>query len=523
MRRTWIALSTVAVMAACASCGSDNAGHSGGRPILGSTDQVSNIDPAGAYDEGSWQVFSNVFQTLLSMPPGTDKPQPDAAKSCTDNSDATVYHCVMRDGQTFSNGDPVTAEAAAYSIQRVMKINDPEGPSSLLSGIKSVSASGSTVTFRLSAPDATFPSKLTTGAAAIVDPKVYPATKELKGLQPVGSGVYEVKDAAYVSSSNKTLSHIDFVPNPKYAGSQKLANSGAEIKYYADANSLATALKKKQVDYVPHDLPPAVENAYENNTGGDYQTFEATSNDMHMLVFDTTHAPFNQQGVRQAVAQLVDREALVKDVYQRTVQPLYSLIPEGILGHATPFFDKYGASPDVTKAAADLHAAGIHTPVKFTITVSSGVAPVPEGQELAKQLNSSGLFSVTVKKMDWSAFLKSWTVNKLDAFTVGWSVDYPDPDDYVAPMLGSDNTFHNGYQSSAINSLMNQSRKVSDRQATNSMFLQIAKQEADDVPILPLWQSKYYAVSASNLQGTSLSANGNDSTCLWLISVGANS
>lgn len=49
---------------------------------VGTTDVVSGIDPAGAYDVGSWALYSNVYQTLLTFAPGSTEPQPDAAERC---------------------------------------------------------------------------------------------------------------------------------------------------------------------------------------------------------------------------------------------------------------------------------------------------------------------------------------------------------------------------------------------------------------------------------------------------------
>ena len=61
-------------------------------------------------------------------------------------------------------------------------------------------------------------------------------------------------------------------------------------------------------------------------------------------------------GVRKAIAYLLDREALVKDVYQGTATPLYSIVPAGIAGHNTAFFDTYGGRPQPEKAEAALRA-----------------------------------------------------------------------------------------------------------------------------------------------------------------------
>lgn len=140
---------------------------SGGATItVGTTDTVTSLDPAGAYDAGSWALFSNVFQSLLTYEPGGVSPVPDAAESCAfDKGSLVTYTCELRDDLTFDSGSEVTAEDVKYSFDRVKKINSDVGPASLFSTLKSVDAKGLKVTFHLSSPDATFPFKVATGAA----------------------------------------------------------------------------------------------------------------------------------------------------------------------------------------------------------------------------------------------------------------------------------------------------------------------------------------------------------------------
>ena len=103
-------------------------------------------------------------------------------------------------------------------------------------------------------------------------------------------------------------------------------------------------------------------------------------------------------GVRKAIAYLLDRDALVNEVYEDTATPLYSIIPAGIAGHNTAFFDTYGARPSQAKAQAALQADGITGKVKLTLWSTPsryGPATDEEFQAIAKQLNASGLFEAT--------------------------------------------------------------------------------------------------------------------------------
>jgi peptide/nickel transport system substrate-binding protein len=93
-RRGLLALASAGVLvASLAACGGDDGGNgnggSGGEGggsgepwILGTTESVTAMDPAGSYDFGSWNLQYNIFEQLLSIPAGETEPVGDAAESC---------------------------------------------------------------------------------------------------------------------------------------------------------------------------------------------------------------------------------------------------------------------------------------------------------------------------------------------------------------------------------------------------------------------------------------------------------
>src|ERR1043165_10013125 len=94
---------------------------------VGTTDQVVSLDPAGAYDLGSQQLIGNMYQNLLAIPAGGNKPEPDAAESC-EFSDPKTYVCKLKPDLKFSSGDPLTSEDVKFSLDRMVKIADATGP-----------------------------------------------------------------------------------------------------------------------------------------------------------------------------------------------------------------------------------------------------------------------------------------------------------------------------------------------------------------------------------------------------------
>jgi peptide/nickel transport system substrate-binding protein len=139
-------------------------------------------------------------------------------------------------------------------------------------------------------------------------------------------------------------------------------------------------------------------------------------------------------------------------------------------------------------------------------------------------LNSSGLFVVSLQQVKTVGDLEAgWTKNRYDAFTVAWTADYPDPDDYIAPLLEAQGVFDNGYHNDAIDTWLNESRSMTTRAGADGLFARIQRQEAADVPILPLWQGKDYSVASSDVQGAALSTSVSGVTCLWMLSVASGS
>lgn len=481
----------------------------GKRITVGTTDAVTSLDPAGAYDAGSWALFSNVFQSLLTFEPGTAKPVPDAAESCKfTGSDLRTYRCELREGLTFPSGREMTAEDVKYSFERVKKIKSDVGPSSLLDTLKSVAANGLTVTFRLSSPDATFPFKVATGAGAIVDRTKYPANSLRTDDGVDGTGPYEL--TAYTKEKKAVLA-----PNGNYEGAVDDTGRPIELRYYDTPEKLDSAWKAKQVDVATRQLPPKILAGLNASDPGQ-RLSEADSAETRNLYLNTrTGTPLHDIRVRQAMAWLISREQLVASVYEGTQDPLYSLIPTGITGHTTSFFDAY-PEPNAKKARALLAEAGVTLPVGFTYGYAEGRgAAGAEAKELKRQLEAGGLFKVTLKGYEWSDFQQRWATGKLDAYAVGWVADYPDPDTFGAPLVGTGTTMNTGYSSTEVDRLIQASQQYADRGEADQDFRDLQAAIARDVPVIPLTQAKEYVVASNDVGGGQYLSDGTGVFRLW--------
>ncbi|GAA0480812.1 ABC transporter substrate-binding protein [Streptomyces stramineus] len=518
MNRKTLVLPLLAVLLAptLAACGGgDGAGKGNGAIVIGTTDRFEEttdapapFDPAVAYDIGAWNVLHSTFQTLLRLPRSGTSPVADAASKCSwGDRRNEQFRCTLRSGLKFSNGHALTAEDVKFSIDRARAINFENGPVSLLSNIDSVETPNDLeVVFHLKSPDATFPQKIATPAAAIVDSESYAKNKLDNGFKVVGSGPYtlqtEEKDGRVVKAV--------FNKNSGYQGAVKLQNDKVEMRFYDDAKSMEKALKGGEIDIMNRTLAPAQLSRMRASTEKGVRLLEAPGREISFLAFNTNDPTVKNKAVRQAMAQLVDRQALARDDYQRTSEPLYSLVPSGITGHQNSFANRYG-EPSVDKARSILRAANITSPVPLTLTYTDdhyGEATGKAFKSLQKQLNDSGLFSTKLQGVKWAEFRPEAAKGKYAVYGMGWFPDFPDPDNFVAPFFGKDNFLRSPYQNSKISGeLIPNSREASQRETAAKFFQQAQDVVADDVPVLPLWQGKQYVATRDNVTGAEWALN----------------
>src|SRR5688572_20129210 len=134
-------VSTGVMLASLAACGGDDSssgngndngssdggsGASGEPWILGTTETITSMDPAGSYDIGSWNMQYSIFEQLLTAPAGETDPVGDAAESCEYDDPQTIT-CTLREGLTFSNGNELTSSDVKFSMERNIAIADPNG------------------------------------------------------------------------------------------------------------------------------------------------------------------------------------------------------------------------------------------------------------------------------------------------------------------------------------------------------------------------------------------------------------
>ena len=519
-----IAIAAVASSAvALAACGSDkksssgsNGGTSNKSVIIGTTDQTIALDPAGSYDFGSLMLETNVYQFLMNVPAGKTVPEPDAAQSCSFTS-PTEYTCTLKPNLKFSNGDPLTADDVAFSFNRIPKINDPNGPASLISNMKSVVAKDpSTVVFTLkNANDQTWPFVLGTSAGPIVDSKVFPADKELPDDQAIGSGPYKVS-----SYQKNTL--VKLVANPNYTGPNKPKTDTITLKYYTEANNMKLDIQSHAIDVAWRSLAPTDIDSLKKDSG--VKVLSGSGGALRYMVFNLKTMPGDNDAqklaIRQAIAYSVDRDDLANNVFKGTYAPAYSMIPQGIGGATEPFKDTYGTAPDKAKATAALSGAGVQTPVTLNIDYTTdhyGPTSADEYNQIKRQLEATGLFKVNLKGTAWTTYNKQRVQDTYGIYQLGWFPDFVDGDNYLLNFMANNNFVHSHYCDADANGNPVSNDRPCDKDAVLPLLTQeetktgSARQDAFDqlqnklatgtLPYLPLLSGFQVAVTGTDISG----------------------
>ncbi|APX03320.1 MULTISPECIES: ABC transporter substrate-binding protein [unclassified Arthrobacter] len=534
--RSAIALAGVSAFALTACTGPSGGGTStgdagGGTITYGTTDKVVTLDPAGSYDAGSFMVMNQVYPFLLNSKPGSADAVPDIAESASFTS-PTEYTVKLKPGLKFANGHALTSSDVKFSIDRVVKIADPNGPAALLSNLKSVEArDDSTVVFTLKAGnDQVFPGVLAANSGPVVDEEVFPADKVLSDDEIVKGKPFA---GPYTIESYKKNELVSLKANPDYQGLLgKPANDGANIKYYADSNNLKLDVQQGNIDVAGRSLTAT--DAADLEKDSKVKVHKGPGGELRYIVFNFDTMPFGAKtadadakkalAVRQAIANIVDREAIANQVYKGTYLPAYSVVPDGFNGAIQPLKEMYGdgnGKPSLDKAKKALADAGVTGTVNIKLQYNPDHYGKSSGDEYAmvkEQLEKSGLFKVDLQSTEWVTYSKARTADAYPVYQLGWFPDYSDADNYLTPFFIPGNFLKNHYENPAVTELVNKQLTTVDKAEREKLLGEAQTAVAKDLSTLPLLQGAQLMVAGAEVKGVEQTLDASFKTRLGVIS-----
>lgn len=511
---------TALALAACSGGGDegnedDGSSGGGGSLIIGTTDKITTLDPAGSYDNGSFAVMNQVFPFLLNTPLGSPDVEPDIAVSAEFTA-PTEYTVKLKPGLKFANGNDLTASDVKFTFDRQIAINDPNGPASLLYNLDSTEVvDDETVVFNLkSENDQVFPQILSSPVGPIVDEDVFSADALTPDQEIVDGNAFA---GPYVITSYDMNNLLSYEANPAYEGllgEPKTAK--VNVKYYAEASNLKLDISEGNIDVAFRSL--SATDIEDLRSDEDVQVVDGPGGEIRYIVFNFDTQPYGAGtpeadetkalAVRQAVASLIDRQELADQVYKGTFTPLYSFVPAGLTGATEVLKELYGdgeGGPDVDAATQLLADAGVTTPVQLSLQYSNDHYGPSSGDEYAlikDQLESSGLFSVDLQTTEWVQYSEDRTADVYPAYQLGWFPDYSDADNYLTPFFLVENFLGNHYENQEVNDMILAQASTADEGERTALIEDIQAAVAEDLSTVPYLQGAQVAVVGADVQGT---------------------
>ncbi len=473
--------------------------------VYGTTEKVSDMDTAKAYDFHTWEIFYNVYQGLLSYPAGKTNLVPGLAESYSVSKDGKEYTFKLRKGLKFTDGTAFDANVVKWSIDRVMALKSD--PSWLVTDFvdRVDVVNPLSVKFVLKNPVSYFPSLVASPPYYPLNPNVYPKDKlvrdpsELKGGSLVGIGPYKV-------ASFKRDQEVVLEANKAFYG-QKAKNQRVVIRYFADATTMRLALEKGEIDFAFKTLNPS--DIKDLQKSGKFNVITGQGPFIRYLCFRCTGKPFDDKILRQAVAAAISRKPIIDKVYLGQNEPLYSMVPKGMMSHTEDF---KALDNNVALAKKLLKSKGYSETNKLSFELwytpsHYGDSEVDLAAVMKQQLEATGMMKVEVKSAEWATYRDNYANKVMTAYLLGWYPDYLDPDNYTAAFAGTEGSKGNGifFSNPKWDELFKQGQMETNENKRIALYKKVQKMWTDEAPTVPIFQGSLYVISKKNINGILLS------------------
>jgi peptide/nickel transport system substrate-binding protein len=352
----------------------------GGTIRLGEQAPSGALDPVTVNNQGGLVVLGQTGEYLIWSDPNL-KPLPRLAESWKPNSDGSVWTFKLRKGVKFHDGKVMDAEDVASTFDRLA---DPDVGSNALSVFGGVLSKGNTkaidaqtVEFRLDEPNGNFPYLTSSdNYNAIILPKTYDGDWEKTFI---GTGPWKL-------DRFRPAEGVSFVPNREYWDPRRRAIADKnEMIFYANEQGLVLGFQGNEADVV---VQFAVSGGKALLTDSSVITTELRSAAHRQVHMRTDKEPFKDKRVRQAIALLVDRRALVEGL----------LDTKSDYGNDSPFAPLYRSTAeveqrqrDVAKAKELLRAAGKEDGFSVQLNTWQGFEMPDLAQLIQQNLREAGI------------------------------------------------------------------------------------------------------------------------------------
>ena len=514
--------SLLIILAACGGA-TTNTQTANGTPSLASsqvltfpnvgTRDIGVLDPALGPDSNSALAVGMIYTGLVKFDKNLNV-VPDQA-TWVISPDNKVYTFTLKQGITFSDGTPVTAQSYVYTLTRALlpEVKSPiasfflgpilgsdnvsNGKTKTLAGVKAID--NNTLQITLKQPTAYFLQIMANSIAFPLNQTVinqYGQTDWVNHAagSGIGTGPFMVKEWDHNTK-------MVFVPNPHwYASKTKLTE--VDMLFVNDQSTAFQAYQAGQYNFVWNITPQDLASA-KGMAGFMSESLLQTD----LLFFSNKMAPFNNAAVRQAFAYATDKETLATAIFKGSAIPAPTIIPPGMPGYQPNY---QGLAYDKSKALAALQSAYPDVSKVPPITFSYPSSQVTESEAAALQQMWQTALGIQVKLLpvELNAYNTETANHQVQFGFTQWSADFPDPYDWLTLNLFSTASNNSGdWNNPQFDQLVTQAEQMTG-DTRIQLYNQAEQIAISDVGWLPLDHQSLAAIIPPWVQGVSLNNTG---------------
>jgi peptide/nickel transport system substrate-binding protein len=506
-------------------------GAEGGTLVFGTSQDPAVIDGAFVSDGESLRVIDQIFETLVSLKPGTVELEPGLAESWEISDDGLAYTFTLREGVTFHDGEPFNAEAVCANFDRWYNFTGPlQNPSASYywqtvfggfaefnpdsgapedSFYESCEATDeTTVVLNLTKPSSSILGALSLSSFAFASPKaltefgadegtvdadgVFQPTGTFGTENPIGTGPFKFE--SWTRGDRLVL-----VRNEDYWGEKPKLDS-VIFRPIPDGAARLQALQTGEIqgyDLVdPADVPTI-------ESDENLQILDRPAFNVGYVGINQAIPPMDKLEVRQAIAYGLNRQEVVDSFYGGRGEVAKEFMPPGVAGYADDVTE-YTYDPEQAKQL--LQDAGLELPVEVTFWYPSDVSrpympdPKRNFEAFKASLEQSG-FKVTAKTAPWSPdYLGQVDEGKTQLYLLGWTGDFGDPDNFIGTFF-QDPQKSWGFNNPDIHSLLAEAEAETDLEAREGQYQEANRLIMDFLPGVPYVHTKPALAFAANVSG----------------------
>lgn len=455
------------------------------------------LDPHLVTDGTSYGIVIEIFSGLVRLGSNPSNPfEPDLAESWQVLEGGTVYEFKLRNGLTFSNGDPVTAQDFKWSFERAAHpdtastvaeefLGDIVGIQEIVDGTATTAEGIEVVderTLRLTidAPKAYFIAKLTYPTAFVVNKDNVESLGRNWTDEPVSTGPFTLKE--YRIGQRIRLSRNDnFWDRAAYLD---------EVVFNLAGGVAMAMYENDEIDVTGVGLAD-LERVQDPTEDLNKDLVEVPPNFAVSYVgFNINEAPFDDPAFRQALNHAVDKQLIADQVFSNLVKPAYGIIPPGFPGYSSEI---QGLEFDPELAQDLLNQSAYADPSsrpRIVLTVpGTGGSPGLTTEVVADMWRQTLGIEIEIQQVEWATYIQDLHRGRLQAWSgLSWQADYPDPQTFIDVLFRSSSAInYGGYANDQVDDYVVSAQTEQDATKRVQYYNDAEQIVVSEAAWLPLW------------------------------------